>query len=416
MTALTLLAAMTAPVAVSAAPPIAGEIRIHGNTQIKTHIIRREIPFSPGDQLDEAGLNGARLRIQRLPGVDHAQINLAQSPTDSSFALSVSITEKPAIEGKFRFERGFENEMGYGLTMAHHNFRGRSEKLWATFLLPGGQSYEAGWENPWIATRHRIGVGARLFYDDYKYVYPDAGKALIDADTRRLGGEASLFWSWGGPSRVTAAVGYESVEGDVDGITIDPDRDNYMTVSLGARLDRRDGIRYPWQGAYLETVAAQIGPGDDKFDIFEGTVDARGYLPIRGRMILAAHSHLTYRDGDAVPLYRREHLGGARTLRGYDYGSFHGSNALVNGFELRIPANFSRQEPMESMLLGVALHLFADAAAAWEMGEDVDTDLFYGTYGVGITLLNRNFMPIRMDWGWHDGSDVRFEFDFGMKF
>ncbi len=415
-TTLVLLGAWASPVAATEAPPVAGPIKIHGNTHIKTHIIRREIPYSPGDVLDEAGLAGARRRIRNLPGVDYSKLTLFRSLIDSTYALTVAITEKPAVEGKLRFERGIENEMGYGLNMTHYNFRGRSEKLWATFLIRDGQRYEAGWENPWVATSHRIGVGARLFLDDYDYVYEDAGDAFVDAGIQRVGGEASLFWSRGGPSRVFAAVGYESVEGDVDGITIDPDRDNYMTVSLGARLDGRDGSHYPWLGAYLETVATQIGPGDDKFDIFEGRIDARGYVPVGDRVVLAAHSRLTYRDGDTVPLYRREHLGGGKTLRGYDYGSFHGSSSLVNGVELRIPANFSRQDPMENLLLGISLHVFADAATAWEQGEELDTDLFYGTYGVGLTLLNRNLPPFRMDWGWHDGSDARFEFDFGMKF
>jgi outer membrane protein assembly factor BamA len=300
--------------------------------------------------------------------------------------------------------------------MIHHNFRGRSEKLWSSFLLFSGQQYELGWENPWVGTGQRIGVGVRGFFEDYDYVYDDFGETIDGAGIQRIGAEASLFWSRGGPSRITLAGGFESVDSGVDAVTIENGQDNYLTVSLGALMDGRDGSRFPWSGLYLETVAKQIGPGDENFDIFEGTADGRAYLPVLGRVVLAGHSRFVYHDGDTVPLYMREHLGGINTLRGYDYGSFHGANSLVGGLELRIPANFSRRDPMEDLLLGVAVHLFADTGAAWERGQDLDTDTFHSTYGLGFTLMNRNFAPFRFDWGWHDKSSVDFGFTFGLKF
>jgi outer membrane protein insertion porin family len=417
--AVTMLAA--APGALANSPDddtfVTGDVRIYGNRSIKTHIIRREIPFSPGDPFDRARLEKAARRIRRLPGVDYSDVAVYLSPEDSTrLIVSVSITERTAIEGKFRFERGRENDMGAGLTMTHYNFRGRSERLWSTFLVLTGQQYEVGWENPWIATDRRIGVGVRGFYEDYDYVYNDFGESVAGAGIQRIGGEASLFWTRGGPSRVYLAGGFETVDGDVDPVTIEDGRDNYVTVSLGAILDGRDRSRFPWTGAYLETVAKQIGPGDEAFNIFEGTVDGRAFVPILGRVVLAGHSRFVYRDGDNVPLYMRQHLGGINTLRGYDYGAFHGANSLVGGVELRIPANFTRREPMENLLLGVSLHLFADAGAAWERGQDVTDDLFHGTYGVGFTVMNRNLAPVRFDWGWHENSDVDFGFNFGLKF
>lgn len=395
---------------------LTGDVRVYGNRNVRTHIIRREVPFSPGDRFDESLLQEARRRINRLPGVDYSEVGVFVNPQDSSLTLSIVVTEKSAVEGKARFDRGRQNKMGYGLTMTHYNFRGRSERLWTTFLLRGGQSYEVGWENPWVGSPQRIGVGVRGFFEDYDYVYADAGPDFADAGIQRFGGEASVFWTRGGPSRVFVAGGFESVKGDVDGLTFDPDRDNYFSVSAGAILDARDGSRFPWLGAYLETVGKQIAPGDDELSGFEGTVDVRGYVPLLGRAVLAAHSRLIYRDGDVIPLYRREHLGGGRTLRGYDYGSFHGSNALIGGVELRLPGNFSRRDPMEDLLMGVELHFFADTGAAWERGDDVDSDLFFNGYGVGLTLLNRNFAPIRLDWGWREGSKANFEVDVGLKF
>jgi outer membrane protein insertion porin family len=397
-------------------PMITGPVRVYGNQHIRTYIIRREIPLRPGDPFDRAALEAAARRIRHLPGVDYSDVAVYVSPTDSLLTVSVSITEKNPIEGKFRFDRGRENDMGVGLTMTHYNLRGRSERLRSSFLMMSGQQYELDWENPWLGTGKRVGVGVRGFFEDYDYVYNDLGEPFAGSDIQRIGGEASVFWTRGGPSRLFLAGGFESVDGGVDEMTLADGRDNYMTVTLGAVLDGRDGSRFPWTGAYLETVAKQIGPGSSTFDIFKGTVDARAFLPLLDRVVLAGHSRFVYHDAGAVPAYMREHIGGIKTLRGYDYGSFNGTNSLVGGVELRIPANFSRRDPMEDLLLGVALHGFVDTGAAWERGADIDQDLFHTTYGLGFTLMNRNFAPIRFDWGWHKNSDVDFSFDVGLMF
>lgn len=393
-----------------------GPLRIYGNETTKTYIIEREIPFSPGDPFDLARFNAARRRIANLPGIDYVDMHAFYTGPDSTLAITVFVTEKPAIEGKFRFERGYQDKMSWGVTMVHSNFRGRNEKLRGSFLLRGNQVYEGSWENPWVGTHHRIGVGLKGYYHDYRYVYADAGPSLSDAPIQCFGGELVLFLSRGGTSRVFTTVGFESVDGGVAGVTLEPGGDQYATVSAGFVADSRDSARYPWRGVYLEAIAREIGPGQDAFNIFEGTVDARAFLPVLGRTVVAAHSRLAWRDGDRIPIYRRDHIGGAETLRGYDYGSFHGTNSLVGGVEYRIPLNFSRSDPMEHLLLGLGLHLFADAAAAWENRESLDGDLFHTGYGAGLSFLNRNVPGLRFDFGWHDGSDMHFEFAVGMKF
>lgn len=394
-----------------------GPVKVHGNRAVQSYIIEREIPFRPGDAFDVEAFKDARTRIRTLPGVDHANIDPVFVGEDSTVAIAIYITEKPAIEGKFRFERGYEDKLSWGLTMTHENFRGRNERLKGSFLLRGNQVYEGEWQNPWVATRYRIGAGLRGFYKDYDYVYADAGPALVGAGIVRYGGELAVFYSRGGASRAFGAVGFERVEGRIAGVTLEPDGDNTVIVSLGAVLDGRDSPRFPWLGGYLEVVGRQIGPGQEAFHIFEGTIDARGFVPVLDRVVVAGQSALTYRDADRIPLYRRAHIGGSGTLRGYDYGSFHGDNSWVNSAELRIPVNFSREDPVEDALLGLAVHVFADAAAAWDRGDDVDADSFHAGYGVGMTLLNKNIPGLRLDYGRHSGSsEGHWEFDVGLKF
>ena len=152
--------------------PVAG-VRVVGNRAIKTYIIRREIPFRAGDRVDREMFDAARARVMRVPGVDFAEFSAVPVAGDSAVTITVFISEKSAAQGAFRIERGYENDMSYGLRMAARNFRGRSETVEGSFALRGGQQYELRWENPWLGSGPRIGLGLRGHYSRYEYVYDD---------------------------------------------------------------------------------------------------------------------------------------------------------------------------------------------------------------------------------------------------
>lgn len=393
-----------------------GDVRVIGNRHVRTEVIRREIPFQRGDVYDPAKLEAAQERIAGLPGIDYSDIRVDYVAADSTLRLTAIVTEKSALSGQILLQRGYENDMSFGLRIAERNLRGRSELLSGAFLLRGNRMVRAHWQDPWIATRHRIGVGVRGWYAGYDYVYHDLGDSLSGAGVDRAGGEVRVFWSRGGPSRVFASAGFESVDGGRDGVTNEPGGDRYATLGLGGRFDRRDSVTFPWSGGMVRASAREIGPGDPAFSILETSANASAFVSVVGRVVVGAAAAFVWRDGARIPAYRREHLGGSRTLRGYDFGSFHGINSLVGSAELRVPVNFSRHEPVEDVLLGIEVHAFVDGGAAWERGEDVTSDLFHTTYGIGLALLNRQIPGLRIDHGWHRGSKGRWEIDVGMKF
>ncbi|NIM20326.1 MAG: BamA/TamA family outer membrane protein [Candidatus Latescibacteria bacterium] len=401
----------------SETPPFrVGQIRVYGNEKIRTHILRREIPFRRGDLFDEEELDEARSRIQKIPGVDYSEVRAAYSPRDSSIVLSIIITEKSTFNGRPLFRRGYQNKISLGLELWELNFRGRSERLSGSFLLRGNTIVTASWENPWIGTGPRVGVGVRLTYEEYKYVYGDLGKALEDASIERLHAKLRIFRKLGSRTRITLSGGIESVRSSTPGVTLEPERDTYPTVAISFVHDSRDSPTYPWNGVYFRAKGEEVGPGSETFSIHEGTADLRLFKSLAGRGVIAGHGRLRYRDGDRMPAYRREHIGGAQTLRGYDYGSFHGTRSIVSGIEGRLPLNFSRNLPIEDVLIGIAFHAFADAAVAWEDNEDLSTRNFHGTFGAGVILLAKGASGLRFDYGWRLDDPGRFEFDIGMKF
>jgi outer membrane protein insertion porin family len=394
----------------------AKEIRIFGNEKIKSYIIAREIPFQAGDNFDSEMLRRARERILAIPGVDYSEIRVGYVPLDSMTIVSVVITEKPTLRGYLLNNRGYENKISFGIKAEENNFRGRSETLYALGMIRGNTVFGAGWNNPWIAGALRLGIGVGAFYKKYRYVYDDAGTGFADAEIERIGAAVSLSHPLGRYQRIALEGGFESVSSPVAGITIDEDRDSYLTGALAFTRDSRRSRAFPWDASFVEARAEWIGPGDESFSLFEGTVDARKYISFFSRTVMALQGVYRVRDGETIPIYRREHIGGARTLRGYDYGAFNGVNSLLGGVEYRIPFNFSKDEPVEDLLLGISLQLFAEAGTAWENHRNYSSDLMHGSFGAGVSLLTVNAAGIRFDYAWHRNSSGRWEIDAGLKF
>lgn len=414
--AILILAAGSVPGTRADTPLQAKEIRIFGNEKIKSYIIAREIPFEAGDYFDKELLRTARERIRAIPGVDYSEIRVGYVPLDSMTILSVVITEKPTIRGHLLANRGYENKISLGAKVEESNFRGRGETIYALGMLRGNTLFETGWKNPWIGRSLHLGIGFDAFYKKYNYVYHDAGPAFAGAEIERFGAALSLFHPLGAHQRIAITGGIETVSSPVDGVALTGDRDSYLTTALSVERDSRKSRAFPWDASFITARAELIGPGDDEFSIFEASIDARTYVSFFSRTVMAMQGVYRMRDGDAIPLYRREHIGGARTLRGYDYGTFNGINSLFGGMEYRIPFNFSKDEPVEDLLVGVSLHLFAEAAAAWEKNEEYSSDLLHGSFGLGISLLTLNASGIRFDYAWHQNSSGRWEIDAGLKF
>lgn len=419
MPPLVLLMAVLTPGEAAASEPFAlkvGEIRVHGNQKIRPHILIREIPFKRGDTYDEEKLDRAHQRIRTIPGVDYSDIRVALSPRDSLLIITVVVTEKPTFNGRPLIRRGYQNKMSFGLELWEKNFRGESEELSGLFLLRGNTLFSASWSNPWIGMGPRIGVGLELFYKDYVYVYDDMGAVFTDAPVERFGGELSLFRNLGDRTRISLGGGFESAKITRLGDFPDPDWETFASASVTLSYDSRQTLVYPWNGIYFQTVAKEIGLGNENVTAHEGIADLRLFKSVFGRTVLAGHGRLHYRDGDKIPVYRRDHIGGSQTLRGYDFGSFHGYRSFVTGVELRLPMNFSMELPVEDVLLGMAFHIFADAASAWDDDKDLSVDNFHGTFGAGVVFISEGLSGLRFDYGWRMHDPGRFEFDVTMKF
>jgi hypothetical protein len=111
------------------------------------------------------------------------------------------------------------------------------------------------------------------------------------------------------------------------------------TTQLGvtAEWDTRDSTLYPRTGALLhvELRRADAALGSD-FDFGLLRVDARRYVPLPGRHVLAFQAVLELRDGDP-PFYDTGKLGGGEIMRGWYAGRYRDRQLWSAQAEYRLP-------------------------------------------------------------------------------
>jgi len=395
-----------------------GPIRVVGNTRTQTEIILRRIPLRTGDPFDYKLLQRGRRQVAALPGIDFVDIRVNYTPVDSSLALNVVVTEKRAVYGGLQTRRGYENDFSIGAWLNDSNFRGRGETLKVSTLFIDNTVAELSWENPWVGPDDwLLGVGARTFFRQYDYVYDDFDAEFVGTEITRFGADITLFMKVRENIRLYMTLGAQRIDSNTSGMTQRPDGDNVAIVSLGIRRDRRKSKRFPFSGGYVHIGGRAVGPGQDGFNILEGYMDSASFIRLfSSRVVLAIQLDGIYRGATSIPKYRRSHLGGGKSIRGYDYGTFHGDHSFIETGELRLPLNFTPDVPLSEVLLGVEIHGFYDWGAVWNGADLFPKRFITPSWGVGVGILNQYIDGIRVDYGWPEGGGGRWHVEVGLKF
>ena len=205
------------------------------------------------------------------------------------------------------------------------------------------------------------------------------------------------------------------------------DRYNLVAISPTLVYDSRDNAFAPTKGIY-STLSYEFGDlikDSRKYSQFEA--DLRGYH----RTFFKDKNVMAYRvvwgsTGSGTPEALRFSIGGAETLRGYDYGKYDGFNKFHATIENRTQINQYIQ-----------LVAFFDIGNAWQNVTTVNGKKVYSPNrkdangfkdlkkGVGIGVrLNTPIGPLRFDYGWPLDPEEKggkktggkFYFSFGQTF
>jgi len=411
-----------------------GKVEITGNVITKDKVIRREISLIPGDYYDGVKLRRSRSRLMNLRYFGRVDVLL--EPTAKQDVRDLVVVVEEANTGRFLGGFGLSSidQLIGTIEISQSNFdarspwgfRGAGQKARLKFNFgTKRRSAELSFTEPWFLDRKLL-FGFNIFARDY--LTPD------DYDESRVGFDVRFsrqLWP-----RVRGTITYTLMD-----VEIDPEEGASELIlreagkktvgSLSGQLtrDTRDSYFLPTRGARL-TLTTEVGAdmlaSDEEFH--KETVTAAIYFPVFDGHVLKLRGEIgaveEFGDSDDVSIFERLFLGGARTVRGFDFrdvGPKDEFGEAVGGkssFLLSAEYTFPLVDPIRGAIFYDTGNVWADAYN-YEFG-----DLRAGV-GIGLRIMIPAFggqFPFNIDYAWPIDRDEfvddspRLDFSFGFQF
>ncbi|HYF34865.1 MAG TPA: outer membrane protein assembly factor BamA [Prosthecobacter sp.] len=431
------------------------KVNISGNEKTEDRVIRRELPFVPGDELNTVKLEQAKTTLQNMnyfegPGEPNP---LTIRPVDTEVQgfkdVEVTVAEKPT--GSVNFGAGFssiDSLVGFiDVTQTNFDitdwddFRGAGQRF--NMNIRYGlrrQDFNLSLTEPWFMGQ-KLALTTELFYRNMNYL-------STRFDQTNAGASISLRKPIG--QNAYAELGYtlQHIDLAVDRslatsqVILNEDGDYMQSkVDLGFVHDTRDSIFITRKGHKFEAGLLASGLGGD-VEVWGGNVGGQQFFSLPGDAILSFEGAARWVDGWGsagpgmadVPIFERLFLGGANNLRGYDYreagpkdvtGEPIGGNFSIYG---SAEVSFPIIEKVRGAFFWDVGMVSTDVTAAagatggrLNGGPIIGDGDIYSNVGVGLRMF-LPVGPIRLDLGFplkkdqFAGDSPRFQFNMGYKF
>jgi outer membrane protein assembly factor BamA len=281
---------------------------------------------------------------------------------------------------------------GTGLTF--RNVLGYRNKIDIITQLGGLRHFEFRLSNPWIFRKLRLFAEFRIYRTAFRYRFSDHPNHFDERDT---GLEMTLGKGIGRKFQVGIRSGFERIWVEDPNVSVESGQtDDIFILEPFLCFDSRDWPLYPKRGIFLQTWIR-------RFDVTKGyrperiSLDIRGYTPAYRENILAVQTIVEISHGP-IPIYKRIHIGGGRTIRGFSTGDLSGENSALLSIEYRIPILYIRN-PLAGLHAGYAIVLFSDIASTWDRISDWTSDDIYASVGIGVHAIWDHFV-LRGEYGY----------------
>jgi hypothetical protein len=265
--------------------------------------------------------------------------------------------------------------------------------------------------------QHRTNWGFRLFDQRSFYLTPtNASGQLFERHQlyRETGALGIISYPFDRYHRLDTGVGYENrnyalpVSDAVGNLFLINFNDSFPIASTTFSGDSTIFKQFgPVAGRRYE-ISTSFAPDIKRGGTLSNdyTIDARQYLQVTSRSLLAARLFVGYSRGNVPNFY---YFGGLNTLRGYDFRSIVGNQAAFANFEFRFPLIDVLATPILAFT-GVRGDLFFDIGGAkfngqpytfWKNGRLVD-----GAASVGYGL-SFNFWGLELHWDFAKRTDLK---------
>ncbi len=398
-----------------------------GNDVTKDFVILREMSLKVGDTVSVEAAEFDKNRIYSL-GLFN-RVDMRYEVEGEKVKLYVIVNERwylfpfPVVGIKDRDWKKFY----YGLGVLHYNFRGRNEKVSASFALGYDPFVSLRYRNPLLSRESELFLDTRLFYSRVRNKSLVSQKRGINFDEDHygiygtIGKRLHLFRS------LSVTLGYEilTVSQNEVGRTLSPDgRDAFVSAGVRFLHDSRDLAEYPSKGEFLWLSFEKYGFGQTVVNYYRVAFDGRGFVPLIGGVGAAGRLFTNIAGGGTVPNYHHVFFGYQERIRGHFKDIYEGEDLIGTSLELRIPLLPVRffsvgAIPVSEFALwrfGVFATLFGDAGKVWYRADPFTLRDFAKGYGVGLNFLLPYNTVLRLEYALDELRRGQFIFDLSASF
>ncbi len=410
------------------APSYIEQVRISGNSRTKDKVLRRELAVAPGDLYNTVLVDTSKRRLENLGFFERVETFPTDTGVEGRKDLNIVVQEKRT--GNFTFGAGFssiDSLIGFAeLTQGNFDitnwrgFTGAGQK----FRLRGQyglqrRDFLISFIEPWFLD-YQLQFGVEGYYRDSQFfsdVYDqtNAGGAIFFR--KPLGEFSSVKIEYRGESIDI----YDLSRNATEEFLLDEGDRFQSSVTVSYAFDRRDSTLLTRRGTRLDVYAGYMGgPLGGDTELYNLGAEVSHYIPLPFDTIFLINAEIAFVDSnDRVPVYNRLYLGGANSLRGFDFRDVGPKDELgepIGGLSLgRLTLEYTF--PIISRVRGAVFYDigFVDEDS-FKFGSDLNSDV-----GVGVRL-DLPIGPVRIDVGFPIQADeendkgARFNFNVGYQF
>ena len=394
----------------------------------KPYVFERYQELKPGQIFQEKNIESTVKELYRT-GMFTKIVPSIEGKEDDPNArvIKLLVEERPTTSINGTISYGTSVGLVGELKLSDSNFLGRGQD--ASFTLSasnkGDKTFELSWFDPWLKGTEQVQLGGAVYWTQS---VDDNAEADEVEKVKKYGTRWTIGKGLNKDFGVSFSARYDNYKELFGNKKVN---DKYKLFAMGPTitLDTRDNKFSPTKGLYatMSYERGELIKDPRKYDQFE--TDLRAYHPtFFGEKNVMAYRAAWGTTGSGTPEALRFSIGGAESVRGYDYSAFDGFDKFHATIENRTKINDTLQ-----------LVAFFDIGNAWQKdSRDPITgkkiykpnrkdahdfkDLKKG-YGVGVRL-NTPIGPLRFDYGWPMDPEKKgekkdkgkFYFSFGQSF